>query len=83
MIFQYMQLTILTLMYVSSIVLQRVRVKLGKFGHEVNLGTYLQTVKIQMRWLPMSHLIRILTVYLVKDLGQFPIQSALILTACG
>ena len=38
------------------------RVKSGKFGHQVNSETYLQTVEIQMRRLLMSRLIRIFTV---------------------
>ena len=42
------------------------RVKLGKFGYQVNLDTHLQTVEIQMRRLLMSHLIRIFTVCLVN-----------------
>ena len=33
------------------------RVKLGKFGHQVNSDTHLQIVEIQMRWLLMSRLI--------------------------
>ena len=42
------------------------RVKLGKFGHQVNSDTHLQTVEIQMRRLLMSRLIRIFTVCLVN-----------------
>ena len=42
------------------------RVKSGKFGHQVNLDTHLQTVEIQMGRLLMSRLIRISTVYLVN-----------------
>ena len=42
------------------------RVKSGKFGHQVNSDTHLQTVYIQMRRLLMSCLIRIYTVCLVK-----------------
>ena len=44
----------------------RFRVKYGKFGHQVNSDTHLQTVEIQMRRLPMSRLIRIATVCLVN-----------------
>ena len=44
----------------------RVRVKSGKFGHQVNSDTHLQTVEIQMRRLLMSRLIRIFTVCLVN-----------------
>ena len=40
------------------------RVKSGKFGHQVNSDTLLETVEIQMRRLLMSRLIRIFTVYL-------------------
>ena len=40
----------------------RYRVKSGNFGHQVNSE---QTVKIQMKWLLMSRLIRIFTVCLV------------------
>ena len=40
--------------------------KSGKFGHEVNSDTRLQTVKIQMRRLLMSRLIRSFTVCLVN-----------------
>ena len=43
-----------------------IRVKSGKFGHQVNLDTRLQTVEIQMRRLLMSRLIRIFTVCLVN-----------------
>ena len=35
------------------------RVKSGKFGHQVNSDTHLQTVEIQMRRLLMSRLFRI------------------------
>ena len=42
------------------------KVKSGKFGHQVNSDTYLQTVEIQMRRLLMSRLIRIFTVCLVN-----------------
>ena len=42
------------------------RVKSGKFGHQVNSDTHLQTVEIQMRRLLMSRLIRIFTVCLVN-----------------
>ena len=42
------------------------RVKLGKFGHQVNSDTHLQTVEIQMRRLLVSRLIRIFTVCLVN-----------------
>ena len=42
------------------------RVKSGKFGHQVNSDTRLQTVEIQMRRLLMSRLIRIFTVCLVN-----------------
>ena len=42
-----------------------VRVKSGKFRHQVNSDTHLQTVEIQMRRLLMSRLIRIFTVCLV------------------
>ena len=42
------------------------RIKSGKFGHQVNSDTRLQTVEIQMRRLLMSCLIRIFTVYLVN-----------------
>ena len=42
-----------------------IRVKSGKFGHQVNLDTCLQTVEIQMIQLLMSCLIRIFTVCLV------------------
>ena len=41
-------------------------VKSGKFGHQVNSDTHLQTVLIQMRRLLMSRLIRIFTVCLVN-----------------
>ena len=41
------------------------RVKSGKFGHQVNSDTHLQTEEIQMRRLLMGRLIRILTVCLV------------------
>ena len=37
----------------------------GKFGHQVNSDTHLQTVYIQMRRLLMSRLIRMFTVCLV------------------
>ena len=40
------------------------RVKSGKFGHQVNSDTRLQTVEIQMRRLIRSRLIRIFTVLL-------------------
>ena len=43
----------------------RYRVKSGKFGHQVNSDTHLQTVEIQMRRLLMSRHIRIFTVCLV------------------
>ena len=43
-----------------------IRVKSGKFGHQVNSDTHLQTVEIQMRRLLMSRLIRIFTVCLVN-----------------
>ena len=43
-----------------------IRVKSGKFRHQVNSDTRLQTVEIQMRRLLMSHLIRIFTVCLVN-----------------
>ena len=42
------------------------RVKLGKFWHQVNSVTYLQTAEIQMRWLLMSCPIRISTVCIVN-----------------
>ena len=42
------------------------RVKSGKFGHQVNSDTHLQTVEIQMRRLLMSRLIRIFAVCLVN-----------------
>ena len=42
------------------------RVKSGKFGHQVNSDTHLQTVEIQMRRLLMSRLIRIFTVCFVN-----------------
>ena len=42
------------------------RVKSGKFGHQVNSDTHLQTVQIQMKRLLMSRLIRIFTVCLVN-----------------
>ena len=42
------------------------RVKSGKFRHQVNSDTHLQTVEIQMRWLLMSRLISIFTVCLVN-----------------
>ena len=63
------------------------RVKLGKFGHQVNSDTHLQTVLIQMRrlLLLMSRLIRIFTVCLVysniwnmkqtRSLSEFSCQS--------
>ena len=38
------------------------RVKTGNFGHQVNSDIHLQTVKILMRRLLMSRLIRIFTV---------------------
>ena len=41
-------------------------VKLGKFGHQVNSDTHLQTVEIQMRRLLISRLIRNFTVCLVN-----------------
>ena len=41
------------------------RVKSGKFGHQVNSDTLLQTVEIQMRRLLMSRLIRVFIVCLV------------------
>ena len=41
------------------------RVKSGKFGHQVNSDTRLQTVGIQMRRLLKSRLSRIFTVCLV------------------
>ena len=44
---------------------QHYRVKSGKFGHQVNSDTRLQTVEIQMRRLLMSRIIRIFTVCLV------------------
>ena len=40
------------------------RVKAGKFGHQVNSDTHLQTVEIKMRRLLMRRLIRIFTVCL-------------------
>ena len=43
-----------------------IRVKSGKFGHQVNSNTHLQTAEIQMRRLLMSRLIRIFTVRLVN-----------------
>ena len=43
-----------------------IRVKSGKFGHQVISDTHLQTVSIQMRRLLMSRLIRIFTVCLVN-----------------
>ena len=43
------------------------RVKSSKFGHQVNSDTRLQTVKIQMRRLLMSRLIRIFTVCLFNS----------------
>ena len=46
----------------KSIAQVSVRVKSGKFGHQVNLDTHLQTVEIQMRRLLMIRLIRIFTV---------------------
>ena len=42
------------------------RVKLGKFGDQVNSDIHLQTVEIQMRRLLMSRLIRVFTVCLVN-----------------
>ena len=45
---------------------RKARVKSGKFGHQLNSDTYLQTVEIQMRRLLMSRLIRIFTVCLVN-----------------
>ena len=42
------------------------RVKLGKFGHQVNSDIHLLTVEIQMKRLLMSRLIRIFTVCLVN-----------------
>ena len=42
------------------------RVKSGNFGHQVNSDMHLQTVKIQMRRLLMSRLIRIFTFCLVS-----------------
>ena len=42
------------------------RIKLCKFGHQVNSDKRLQTVEIQMRQLLMSRLIRIFTDCLVK-----------------
>ena len=41
------------------------RVKSGKFGHQVNSDTHLQSVEIQMRQLLVSRLIRIFTVCMV------------------
>ena len=52
--------------------ISNVRVKSGKFGHQVKSDTRLQTMKIQMRQLLMSRLIRIFTVCLV-DLFFIPI----------
>ena len=43
-----------------------VRVKSGKFGHQVNSDTHLQTVEILMRRLLVSRLIRIFTVCLLN-----------------
>ena len=40
-------------------------IKLGNFGHQVNPDIHLQIVKIQMKRLLMSRLIRIFTVCLV------------------
>ena len=56
-------------MYFDS-VCKKTRVKSGRFGHQVNSDTHLQTVSIQMRRLLMRHqlmsrLIRIFTVCLV------------------
>ena len=42
------------------------RVKLGKFGHQVNSDTHLQPVEIHMRRLLMSSLIRIFNVCFVN-----------------
>ena len=41
-----------------------IREKSGNFGQKVNSDIHLQTVEIQMRWLLMSRLIRIVTVCL-------------------
>ena len=42
------------------------RVKAGNFGQRVNSDIHMQTVKLQMRRLLMSRLIRIFTVCLVN-----------------
>ena len=42
------------------------RVKSGKFGHQVNSDTHLQTVEIHIRRLLMSRLIRIFTICFVN-----------------
>ena len=47
------------------------RIKSGNFGHQVNSDIRLQTVKIQMRRLLMSCLIRIFTVCLVNLFFSF------------
>ena len=47
-------------------VVKTARVKSGKFGHQVNSDTHLQTVEIQMRRLLTSRLISIFTVCFVN-----------------
>ena len=51
---------------IFQVVFYKIRVKSGKFGHQVNSDTHLQTVYIQMRRLFKICLIRIFTVCLVN-----------------
>ena len=46
--------------------IDKVRVKSGNFGHQVNSDIHLQTMEIQMRRLLMSRLTRIFTICLVN-----------------
>ena len=46
--------------------IDKVRVKSGNFGHQVNSDIHLQTLEIQMRRLLMSRLTRIFTICLVN-----------------
>ena len=59
-------MSILTFTEIQETYHKLYRVKSGKFGHQVNSDTHLQTVEIQMRRLLMSRRIRIFTVFLVN-----------------
>ena len=55
-----------TCVVIGALKVNASRVKSGNFGHRVNSDKHLQTVKIQMRRLLMSRLIRIFIVCLVN-----------------